>query len=106
MNLNEMSMTMNILLLANIAPHPSMKDALIFQTTGFVLVILILTVLYIIVECVGFVVRVVESQLGAKAPALTPETMAVIGAALHTVIHDPHEIAKIEEVKSGSSPSR
>ena len=96
-----------------IAPeNGSMSELLVYQLTGFLIVIIVLCSLWFAVSCLGFFFRnfeikdpVVASSASAvsKDPVteieVTPEVKAVIGAALHTVIKGPFRIVSVQESK-------
>jgi Na+-transporting methylmalonyl-CoA/oxaloacetate decarboxylase gamma subunit len=98
-----------------IAPeNGGITDLLVYQLTGFLIVIIVLCSLWFAVSCLGIFFRNIDVKdpVAAPSPALkepadqleiTPEVKAVIGAALHTVIKGPFRIVSVEESKSDQS---
>lgn len=97
---------------AIVPENGSMSELLVYQLTGFLIVILVLCSLWLAVSCLGFFFRNFEikdpvavpsagplSKGPATALEVTPEVKAVIGAALHTVIQGPFRIVSVEESK-------
>jgi Na+-transporting methylmalonyl-CoA/oxaloacetate decarboxylase gamma subunit len=94
-------------------------ELLVYQLTGFLIVILVLCSLWFAVSCLGYLFRTFDirdpveplSKQPADASArmsqptleVTPEVIAVVGAALHTVIQGPFDIVSVEESKPDQS---
>lgn len=97
----------------------SFGELLVYQLTGFIIVILVLCSLWVAVSFLGYLFRVLDIKdpvepsskttsdtgISISPPALhlTPEIMAAMGAALHTVIQGPFKIVSVEESKSDKS---
>ncbi len=94
------------------------KDLLVYQLTGFLIVILVLCSLWMAVSCMGFFFRkfdIKDPDLESRQPTspssegslpsfeVTPEVMAVVGASLHTVIQGPFKIVSVKETKPDQS---
>ena len=96
-----------------IAPeNGSMSEILVYQLTGFLIVLTVLCSLWFAVSCLGIFFRTFDIKDPDVAPTprksskdsnvdieMTPEVKAVVGAALHTVIQGPFRIVSIEESK-------
>jgi len=87
-------------------PEGSTSAKLLYQVTGFVIVLAVLAMLWGAVSLIG----AVFSRFPVKAPvpsatgtapsrktSIPPQHVAAIGAALHTVIKGPCRITSIEE---------
>lgn len=90
----------------------SFKDKILFQVTGFIIVMTVLTMLWGAISIIGAVFSRFHFELPSesapkksiqpptipteKAP-LTPHHVAAITAALHTVIKGPYRIVEIKE---------
>ena len=90
----------------------SMDELLIYQLTGFLIVILILCSLWFAVACLGVFFRNFDIKDPVAPPAslatpkdsitemeITPQVQVVVGAALHTVIQGPFRIVSLEKTK-------
>ena len=90
----------------------SMDELLIYQLTGFLIVVLVLCSLWFAVACLGVFFRNFEIKDPVALPAslatpkdsatemeITPQVQVVVGAALHTVIQGPFRIVSLEETK-------
>ena len=90
----------------------SMDELLVYQLTGFLIVILVLCSLWFAVACLGVFFRNFEIKDPVAAPSssavhrdsvtkmeITPQVQVVVGAALHTVIQGPFRIESLEESK-------
>ena len=90
----------------------SMDELLVYQLTGFLIVILVLCSLWFAVACLGVFFRNFEIKDPVALPAslatpkdsatemeITPQVQVVVGAALHTVIQGPFRIVSLEETK-------
>ncbi|HCP39167.1 MAG: hypothetical protein ACJ0BN_06575 [Limisphaerales bacterium] len=90
----------------------SMSELLVYQLTGFLIVILVLCSLWFAVACLGVFFRNFEIKDPVAAPSssavhrdsvtkmeITPQVQVVVGAALHTVIQGPFRIESLEESK-------
>ena len=97
-------------------------DLLVYQVTGFLIVLMVLCSLWLAIFLLGTLFRrlnlkdpvdtapVPESDDRTKPPLpaastlqVTPEVLAVMAAALHTVIQGPFKIVSVEEAKSEKS---
>ncbi|MDC0325771.1 OadG family protein [bacterium] len=105
---------------ATVAPeNGGISELLVYQLTGFLIVILVLCSLWFAVSCLGFLCRAFDIKDPVEPPSkriadssatmspstfqVTPEVMAVVGAALHTVIQGPFNIVSVEESKPDQS---
>ena len=93
-----------ILALAAVADlEGSVSSKILFQITGFAIVLLALATLWASVSLLGaifsrFPVKDASAQISAAIPAPIPaEHVAAIAAAMHTVIREPCRIASIQE---------
>lgn len=90
----------------------SMSELLVYQLTGFLIVILVLCSLWFAVACLGVFFRNFEIKDPVAVPSssavhrdsvtemeITPQVQVVVGAALHTVIQGPFRIVSLEETK-------
>ena len=99
----------------------SFGDLLVYQLTGFIIVLSVLCSLWLAVTIMGKIFKVLDlkdpipenatkpsAAAAVTAPSIqptpavqtTPELMAVVGAALHTVIQGPFKIVSVEETKT------
>lgn len=104
---------------ASVTGDGSFGDLLVYQLTGFIIVLSVLCSLWLAVFVMGKLFRILnlkdpvpenspKPSVASKAPAespastmqVTPELMAVVGAALHTVIQGPFKIVSVEESKT------
>jgi Na+-transporting methylmalonyl-CoA/oxaloacetate decarboxylase gamma subunit len=104
---------------ASVTGDGSFSDLLFYQLTGFIIVLSVLCSLWLAVFVMGKLFRILnlkdpvpenspKPSVASKAPSVspastmqvTPELMAVVGAALHTVIQGPFKIVSVEESKS------
>ena len=86
-------------------------DLLVYLLTGLIIVLMVLSSLWIAVTILGRLFKFLdlkdpvseaatsEISVAQASPSIevTPELMAVIGAALHTVIKGPFKIVSVEE---------
>ena len=90
----------------------SMSELLVYQLTGFLIVILVLCSLWFAVACLGVFFRNFEIKDPVAVPSssavprgsvtemeITPQVQVLVGAALHTVIQGPFRIVSLEETK-------
>lgn len=90
----------------------SVSDKILFQITGFAIVLLALVMLWASVSLLGAVFSrfPVESAPAQNAAAVQPpiavEHVAAIAAALHTVLREPCRIANIQEAPEESANKR
>ena len=97
-------------LVSKLPPHPALWENLQFQTVGFTVVMLTLALIWVTVVLLGKLFQKLEQKYPALAGAgagegktetqaaeseLSPETVAVIAAAVATVVQGPHKIASI-----------
>ena len=90
----------------------SLKDKILFQVTGFIIVLSVLSLLWAGIAIIGAVFGRFKFDLPEEAsakrsvqpppvatpkPPLTPHHVAAITAALHTVIKGHYQIVDIEE---------
>lgn len=104
---------------ASVTGDRSFGDLLVYQMTGFIIVLAVLCSLWLAVFVMGKLFKVLnlkdpvpenasKPSASSTAPALTPassmqvtpELMAVVGATLHTVIQGPFKIVSVEESKT------
>ena len=104
---------------ASVTGDGSFGDLLVYQLTGFIIVLSVLCSLWLAVFFMGKLFKIlnlkdpipekapkpsVASTAPSTSPAstmqVTPELMAVVGAALHTVIQGPFKIVSVEESKT------
>lgn len=88
----------------------SVSDKILFQITGFAIVLLALVMLWASVSLLGaifsrFPVENAPAQNAPPAvqPPIPVEHVAAIAAALHTVIREPCRIANIQEAPEESA---
>ena len=95
----------------------TIAEVISFQVVGFTIVMLVLATVWLAIEIMGRIFkRFPNLALSLTEPArpkrqmaqapeeggtLTPERVAVLAAALHTVIKGPHRIVSIKESRSG-----
>jgi len=101
----------------------SFGDLLVYQLSGFIIVLSVLCSLWLAVTIMGKIFKVLDlkdpipenavkppvspavsapSVQSTPAIQMTPELMAVVGAALHTVIQGPFKIVSVEETNTAS----
>jgi Na+-transporting methylmalonyl-CoA/oxaloacetate decarboxylase gamma subunit len=93
----------------------SFKDRILFQITGFIIVMTVLTMLWGAISIIGALFSRFHFELPKEAatrrsvqppsipvakPPLTPHHVAAITAALHTVIKGPYQIVEIKELST------
>ena len=91
----------------------SFKDKILFQVTGFVIVMTVLTMLWGAISIIGAIFSRFQFELPADSPTkrpvqppsipvakppLTPHHVAAMTAALHTVIKGPYRIVEVKEI--------
>lgn len=110
---------------ASVTGDGSFGDLLVYQLTGFIIVLSVLCSLWLAVTILGKLFKVLDlkdpipesATKSSVSPAVsvpsvqptpavqvTPELMAVVGAALHTVIQGPFKIVSVEETKKAPKP--
>lgn len=99
-----------ILVLASQLPeHPGLAESLRFQFVGFMIVMLVLSTLWLLIQCVGAIFQKTASRVKAipskkSAPAMSnagstpPEVVAAIAAAVHVVVGASHRIVSVRPV--------
>ena len=90
----------------------SFKDKILFQVTGLIIVMSVLTMLWGAISIIGALFSrfhlelpnesaarksIQPPSIPAAKPPLTPHHVAAITAALHTVIKGPYRIVEIKE---------
>lgn len=98
-----------LLLASKLSSHPALWENVQFQIVGFTVVMLTLATIWVTVALLGKLFQKLEQKCPALAsteadPAenqnlendLPPETIAVIAAAVATVIQGPHTITSIQ----------
>jgi len=91
----------------------SFKDRILFQITGFIIVMTVLTMLWGAISIIGALFSRFHFELPSESatkrsiqppsipaakPPLTPHHVAAITAALHTVIKGPYRIVEVKEL--------
>lgn len=117
-------MTIHLAQLTSASEKSTFSDLLVYQLTGFMIVLLVLCSLWIAITLLGrlfkfldlkdpvtddapkqAVISEVSTAQSSSSIQVTPELMAVIGAALHTVIKGPFKIVSVQESKKESKSS-
>ena len=89
----------------------SMTEAINVQVTGFFVVLAVLSFVWITLELLGFYFKrfvmapeeealsiIDEATISTEPGEVTPEIVAVVGAVVHTMIQEPHQILSIKPV--------
>lgn len=89
----------------------SVSAKILFQITGFAIVLLALVMLWASVSLLGaifsrFPVENAPAQNATVQSPIPVEHAAAIAAALHTVIREPYRITSIEEAREKPSNKR
>ena len=89
----------------------SVSAKILFQITGFAIVLLALVILWASVSLLGaifsrFPVENAPAQNATVQSPIPVEHAAAIAAALHTVIREPYRIVSIEEAREKPSNKR
>ena len=114
-------MFVQLVQLTSVTGDGSFGDLLVYLLTGFIIVFSVLCLLWLAVTIMGKLFQVLDlkdpipenvakpyvpptvsapSVQPTSAVQVTPELMAVVGAALHTVIQGPFKIVSVEESKT------
>lgn len=105
-------------LLAKLEMYPDFSDSITFIIVGFTLVLIVLALIYLVCEIIGATFKLSVKPAAApaaavavdtpgtppKAPEKSPEDndprlVAVIAAAVHTVIRQPHRVVAIRALR-------
>lgn len=91
-------------LAASITENPTILESIRYQSVGFTVVMLTLASLWVILEIMGFIFRrlkLTSPSGGASVSSekVDPEVVAVIAAAVESVVKQPHRITSIEAVQ-------
>ncbi|HHT9137171.1 MAG TPA: OadG family protein [Candidatus Wunengus sp. YC60] len=106
-----------ILIFASMSPHSSLLETLRFQTVGFILVIAALSLIALILISMGYFFKNSVSRKPAAVAGVTPREkpsdtareddpeviLAVIAAAVDSVISNSHRIVSIRPVDAGQA---
>lgn len=103
-----------ILIIANLPAYPSFLENVRFQTTGFVIVLLVLGLIALILYTSGSFFKKTGDRKTVTGAGTTPERsfvlpqeedthelLAVIAAAVYLAIEDSHRIVSIRSVADG-----
>ena len=103
-----------IVLFASLTAHPSFIENLSFQTVGFAIVLVALGLLALVLGLTGWLFKKREAQKAVSAAAISGkstvlsqeedphELLAVITAAVYSVIGESHRIVSIRHVANGT----
>ena len=93
------------LFLFTMSSHPSLLEKFYFQTVGFIIVIIALSLIALIIGLSGRLFKKYEGRPALEQVEDSLEIIAVISAAVYSEIDESHKIVSIRPVVDGKTMS-